>query len=187
MAPGNSRRRELLIARRLIERTHNSGIHRRLPEVVCLTYYRPKVVCLTYYVNYTEPVNTVDALVQLSFQIQRVLASVGAEYDLSIIQIRLLGILRDRQPGMLELGNHLGLDKSSITGLVSRAEKRGLVERTPSPHDGRGVLVALTPAGRRLAERGEADIARRITELTKRLNATQRKQFTQLASVVVHG
>jgi len=131
-------------------------------------------------------VNTVDALVQLSFQVQRILAAVGAEHDLSIIQIRLLGILRDRQPGMLELGQHLGLDKSSITGLVSRAEKRGLVQRTPSPHDGRGVLVALTPAGRRLAEQGEMQITRRITELTKALNATQRKEFTQLASVLVN-
>ncbi|TDW22454.1 MarR family winged helix-turn-helix transcriptional regulator [Kribbella kalugense] len=130
--------------------------------------------------------NTVDALVQLSFQVQRILAEAGAEHDLSIVQLRLLGILRDRQPGMLELGQHLGLDKSSITGLVSRAEKRGLVERSPSPHDGRGVLVALTPAGRRLVEVGEAQINRRITELTKRLNATQRKQFTQLASVLVN-
>ncbi|TDW76720.1 DNA-binding MarR family transcriptional regulator [Kribbella pratensis] len=127
-----------------------------------------------------------DALVQLSFQVQRILAAVGAEHDLSIIQIRLLGILRDRQPGMLEVGQHLGLDKSSITGLVSRAEKRGLVQRTPSPHDGRGVLVALTPAGRRLAEQGEMQITRRITELTKVLNATQRKEFTQLASVLLN-
>jgi DNA-binding MarR family transcriptional regulator len=130
--------------------------------------------------------NTVDALVQLSFQVQRILAEAAAEHDLSIVQLRLLGILRDRQPGMLELGQHLGLDKSSITGLVSRAEKRGLVERSPSPHDGRGVLVTLTPAGRRLVEVGEAQINRRITQLTKRLNATQRKQFTQLASVLVN-
>jgi DNA-binding MarR family transcriptional regulator len=130
--------------------------------------------------------NTVDALVQLSFQVQRILAEAAAEHDLSIVQLRLLGILRDRQPGMLELGRHLGLDKSSITGLVSRAEKRGLVERSPSPHDGRGVLVTLTPAGRRLVEVGEAQINRRITQLTKRLNATQRKQFTQLASVLVN-
>lgn len=51
-----------------------------------------------------QPLNTVDALVQLSFLIQRVLATTGAAHDLSIVQIRLLGILRDRQPGMLELG-----------------------------------------------------------------------------------
>ncbi|GHF33280.1 hypothetical protein FHX82_005262 [Amycolatopsis bartoniae] len=50
---------------------------------------------------------------------------VAAEHELSVVQLRLLGVLRDRRPGMLELGAHLGLDKSSMTGLVSRAEKRG--------------------------------------------------------------
>ena len=131
------------------------------------------------------PLDTVDALVQLSFLTQRILSAVGAEHDLSIIQIRLLGVLRDRQVGMLELGGHLGLDKSSMTGLVSRAEKRGLVRRSPSPHDGRAVLVSLTPAGRRLAEYGSAEIRRRITELTAGLTVDQVAQLTQLAAGLV--
>ncbi|MEU7837304.1 MarR family transcriptional regulator [Nonomuraea sp. NPDC049129] len=131
------------------------------------------------------PLNTVDALVQLSFLVQRVLSEAGAEHDLSIIQIRLLGILRDRQCGMLELGGYLGLDKSSMTGLVSRAEKRGLVQRSPSPHDGRAVLVRLTPEGRRFAEGCAAEIGRRVMGLTDRLSAAQRAQLTRLATAVV--
>lgn len=120
-----------------------------------------------------EPLSTVDALVQLSFLIQGVLAEVAAEHDLSLIQVRLLGILCDRRPGMLELARYLGLDKSSTTGLVSRAEKRGLVQRLPSPHDGRAVLVGLTPFGRELAERGTAEAERRITALTQVLTADE--------------
>ena len=131
------------------------------------------------------PLNTVDALVQLSFLIQRILSATGTEHDLSIIQIRLLGVLRDRQAGMLELGSHLGLDKASMTGLVSRAEKRGLVQRSPSPHDGRAVLVSLTRLGWQLTDRGSAEISRRITELTDNLTATQRTQLTQLATKLV--
>ncbi|MBT2225324.1 MarR family winged helix-turn-helix transcriptional regulator [Nonomuraea sp. NEAU-A123] len=133
-----------------------------------------------------QPLNTVDALVQLSFLTQGIMSAVGAEYDLSIIQIRLLGILRDRQAGMLELGGHLGLDKSSMTGLVGRAEKRGLVQRSPSPHDGRAVLVSLTPLGRQLTERGAAEMSRRITGLIeRRLTAAQRTQLTELATALV--
>ncbi|MEV0094019.1 MarR family transcriptional regulator [Streptomyces sp. NPDC050738] len=132
-----------------------------------------------------QPLNTVDALVQLSFLTQRVLAATGTEHDLSIIQIRLLGILRDRQAGMLEIGTHLGLDKSSMTGLVGRAEKRGLVRRSPSPHDGRAVLVALTPLGQELTDRCTAEITRRITGLTERLTAAQRTQLTGLAAALV--
>jgi MarR family transcriptional regulator, lower aerobic nicotinate degradation pathway regulator len=132
------------------------------------------------------PLSTVDALVQLSFLIQRALSSVGAEHDLSIIQIRLLGVLRDRHPGMLELGSHLGLDKSSMTGLVGRAEKRGLVQRSPSPRDGRAVLVRLTPLGRRLAEQCAAEVARRVAGITAALTDAQVGQLTDLAASLLH-
>ena len=63
---------------------------------------------------------------------------------------------------MNELARLLELDKSSITGLVDRAERRGLVDRVPSPADGRAVLVRLTHEGRSLvsqvAARFEADV-----------------------------
>ena len=133
-----------------------------------------------------HPQNLVDALAQLSFLIQRILTTASAEHDLSVIQIRLLGILRDRRPGMLELGNHLGLDKSSMTGLVSRAEKRGLVQRSPSPHDGRAVLVSLTPFGRELVEQCTTEVGQRIAELASRLTEPQRVQLTMLAAELVH-
>jgi DNA-binding MarR family transcriptional regulator len=129
--------------------------------------------------------NTVDALVQLSFRVQRLLADVGAERDLSVVQLRLLGILRDRQAGMLELGQYLGLDKSSMSGLVSRAEKRGLLTRTPSPHDGRAVIVSLTPLGRRFTEEGAAEVGRRIDALTAHLTAEERAALTALATRLV--
>ncbi|MEU6146531.1 MarR family transcriptional regulator [Streptomyces sp. NPDC047081] len=131
--------------------------------------------------------STVDALVQLSFLVQGVLGRVAAEHDLSIVQVRLLAILRDRRPGMLELARHLGLDKSSMTGLVGRAEKRGLVRRIPSPVDGRGVLVTLTPAGRELAERGEAEMDERIGELTASLTAAEHVQLRGLAAKLLQG
>src|SRR5664279_3582354 len=58
----------------------------------------------------------VDGLVQLSFQVQSVIAQTAARHDLTVPQVRLLGILRDREPGMLQLARHLGLDKSSWSG-----------------------------------------------------------------------
>ncbi|MDL4818383.1 MarR family winged helix-turn-helix transcriptional regulator [Actinomadura opuntiae] len=134
-----------------------------------------------------RPLDPVDALVQLSFLVQGVLSAIGSEHDLSIIQIRLLGILRDRRAGMVELATYLGLDKSSMTGLVGRAEKRGLVKRSPSPHDGRAVLVSLTPDGERLTERAGAEIARRVAGLTERLSPAERDELTRLATVLLDG
>ena len=72
----------------------------------------------------------VDGLVQLSFLIQMVLSEVAAGYALTVAQMRLMGILRGREPAMLELARFMSLDKSSVSGLIDRAERRGLVERT---------------------------------------------------------
>ncbi len=109
----------------------------------------------------------VDALAQLSFLIQGTLERRASEHDLSMIQTRLLGVLRDRMPTMNELAKLLELDKSSVTGLVDRAERRGLVRRVPSKTDGRAVQVTLTDAGRAqvaaVATSFEADVAAILT------------------------
>src|ERR1700754_230155 len=57
-----------------------------------------------------------DAIVQLSFEVQGLLGELAAEHDLSLTQFRLLAILRDREPAMLDLARHLKLEKSSATG-----------------------------------------------------------------------
>src|SRR5271154_314061 len=96
-------------------------------------------------------INLTDALVELSFLLQAKLAHLAGEYDLSLTQVRLLGILRDREPGIVELAATLGLDKSSVSGLVDRAQRRGLVERASSKStDGRAIRVVLTKHGRRM-------------------------------------
>src|ERR1700749_1978861 len=99
----------------------------------------------------SEPeLDPVDGLAQLAFLITGMLERRAAERDLSIAATRLLGVLRDREPTMQELARLLDLDKSSVTGLVDRAERRGLVARAPSPADRRAVLVRLTEEGRSL-------------------------------------
>ncbi|QHT63015.1 MarR family transcriptional regulator [Paenibacillus lycopersici] len=129
----------------------------------------------------------VDSLVQFSFLIQSILSKVGAPHDLSIIQIRLLGIVRDREPSMLQLAQYLGLDKSSITGLIDRAERRGLVQRVPSPTDRRGFHVRITEAGLRLTQTGAMEIERRINEAVAGLTEAERAQLSALAAKTLAG
>jgi DNA-binding MarR family transcriptional regulator len=127
-----------------------------------------------------EELSVVDALVQLSFRVQGVLADAGAAHDLSMTQLRLIGVLRDRTPGMQELAGHLGLDKSSVTGLVDRAEARGLVRRRSSAHDGRAVTVSLTPSGRRIGVAILARVTTAITALVEPLTAAQERDLVKL-------
>src|SRR5580698_6338922 len=129
--------------------------------------------------------DVVDALAQLSFIVQGTLGRLAGEHDLSIVQTRLLGVLRDRSPGMNELARHLELDKSSITGLVDRAERRGLVRRTASPRDGRSVHVQLTEEGRQLATACAAEVRRHVTWLSRGMTDAERRRLTALVSQVL--
>ena len=133
----------------------------------------------------TEDLGLVDALAQLSFLVQNALAEIAGEYDLSITQTRLLGILRDREPTMNQLGHHLGLDKSSITGLVDRAQRRGLVTRTASTVDRRSFQVSITDAGRQLAQQVAARFAERIERCAEPLPGADRERLSRMATRIV--
>lgn len=127
----------------------------------------------------SEP-SSVDALAQLSFVVGVLLDARAAEEGLSIQQVRLLGILRDREPTINELASHVGLDKSSMSGAVARAERRGLVSRVPDEQDGRSVRVRLEPAGRALLETARERFDRDAHGILSALTERQRVQWTSL-------
>ncbi len=129
--------------------------------------------------------STVDALAQLSFLIQNALIRLAAEEGMSLIQTRLLGVLRDRQPSMHELARLLELDKSSVTGLVSRAERRGLVERVTSTADRRSVLVRLTAEGRSLVSRVSTRFEADVSMMLVCLPASDRHALSELVGRVL--
>ena len=64
------------------------------------------------------------------------------------------GLLRAR-----ELGADIGWDRSRLSHQVGRMEKRGLVVREECTEDGRGLMVRLTPAGRKAIQRAAPDHA----------------------------
>lgn len=126
----------------------------------------------------------IDALVRTTFQVTGMLTRLGAENDLSLTQIRVLGILRDRRPRVTELAAYLGLDKSSMSGLIDRAERRGLLARAKNPHDARAVDVYLTPAGEELIQRLVVEGRRALAPAIGRLRREQREQLTELLEIV---
>ncbi|WP_156077416.1 MarR family winged helix-turn-helix transcriptional regulator [Saccharothrix sp. NRRL B-16314] len=121
-----------------------------------------------------------DALVRTSFRVMAVLTRIAAEHDLSLTQLRVLGILRDRRPRMTDLAAFLGLDKSTMSGLVERAERRGLVARDKSPQDRRAVDVFITPAGSELAERLQEEVRAALKPFMDRLEPDEHRQLAQL-------
>lgn len=67
-----------------------------------------------------------------------------------------LVLLVHSQDGALPLskiGERLQVHPTSVTNIVDRLEKSGLVTRRPNPLDGRGVLAEITDAGREAVEK----------------------------------
>lgn len=129
-----------------------------------------------------EELAPVDGLAQLAFVITGLLESRADEHDLSLAATRLLGVLRDREPTMNELARLLQLDKSSVTGLVDRAERRGLVTRVPSPDDRRSVIVRLTSEGQSLVSATAGHFAADVSAMLDHLPPRDRAALARLVS-----
>jgi len=128
----------------------------------------------------TEQNGLVDALARSGFATMAVLTRLSAEHDLSLTQLRVLAILRDRRVRMSTLADHLGLERSTLSGLVDRAERRNLLQRAPNRTDGRAVDVLLTAEGARLARRLGAEVQRSLAPMTASLTPAEQRRLRTL-------
>lgn len=96
----------------------------------------------------------------------QVLAAEVAGLDLTASEINALANLADgRSRSVSELGRAAGTRPTTLTSVLDRLERRGHITRRPRPADRRGVLVGLTPSGRRAA----ATIQHAITGIEQRV------------------
>lgn len=123
-------------------------------------------------------------LIQLSRLVQAAFARVADRHELTPMRARLLCVLAESSRGMAELAREFGVEKAALTGLVDRAEQRGLVERRAVPGDRRAVSVTLTPAGLRTAGGFHAEVTAELCQLMAPLTAGERASFrTALATI----
>ena len=127
----------------------------------------------------------VPALVRATFLVNAVYAESAREHGLTSQQGQLLCVLMPGPFSMGELGATLGLAKSSLTGLVDRSERNGLVRRDPDPEDARGVRVSLTPRGSALVHTFYDETCRRVDELPKGFSAAERAALAGLLGRIV--
>jgi DNA-binding MarR family transcriptional regulator len=146
------------------------------------------MIGITNYVKYDLRMTSdalIDGLVRSAFEVMGVLTRLSAKHDLSLTQLRVLGILRDRRVRVTDLAAYLGLDKSTLSGLIDRAERRGLLARGKNPDDRRVVEVSMTPAGMELFERLEAEGRVALEPATGRLDPKQQAELARLLELVL--
>lgn len=130
--------------------------------------------------------NLIDALVQLSFIVQAILGRLAGEQGLSVTQLRMLAVLDDREIGMRQLAGILELEKSSVTGLVDRAERRGLVHRVAVPGNRRAVHVTVTADGRAVVQSVREAIKAEIGQLASTLSDSRQHTFRHSIESLIH-
>jgi MarR family transcriptional regulator, organic hydroperoxide resistance regulator len=72
-----------------------------------------------------------------------------------------------------DLSEKLGLSNSTVSGVLDRLEKQGLVERTRSEEDRRVVHVNLTPEFRKNAEQRFKDVERSFEEVVSKASTEE--------------
>jgi DNA-binding MarR family transcriptional regulator len=127
----------------------------------------------------------VEALTQVARLIERMHERGAREQGLSPTLARLLGTLSGRAPTMNELAGALDLDKSSISGLVDRAQRRGLVRRIPSQIDRRAVRIRLTDAGLELVQRLQESQTEAVAALLDALAPAEVAALTESLSGIL--
>ena len=92
-------------------------------------------------------------------------------HGISLVHLSVLSIIQANGPqSMGRLADALDVSVASVTGIVSRMQERGLIERRDDPHDRRVVLVDLAEAGQRFVE--DLD-TQRLTFLRQALSGLQ--------------
>ncbi|CAB3739165.1 hypothetical protein LMG27174_06530 [Paraburkholderia rhynchosiae] len=96
-------------------------------------------------------------LLRLSAHIDQALKEAAASQGILPAELLLLDALLTSGPpyrqSPTQLQKPLAMTLGGITKCVSRLEQMGLVERTPDPTDGRGILVRMKPQARKILEK----------------------------------
>jgi MarR family transcriptional regulator, lower aerobic nicotinate degradation pathway regulator len=83
------------------------------------------------------------------------------------------------------LARSIGLDTSTIAGVIDRLEARGLMLRSASPEDRRVRLLSLTPEGLELLEATLPSVLRAQQRMLEPLPPAERGEFMRMLRVLV--
>lgn len=84
-----------------------------------------------------------------------------------------------------ELGEAMGVDRSTVVAVIDRLEGRKLVARHPAPNDRRSYALELTDEGRALLERVRPLVAAHEERLAAGLSETERGTLIALLRRVI--
>ena len=131
-----------------------------------------------------SPLQVLSRISRLARHLDLARAGAFADHGLEPWEFDVLSALRrsgspyELSPG--QLVTQTLVTSGTMTNRVDRLTARGFVDRSPDPTDRRGVIVALTPAGREVVDAALADLLERERTVLARLPGAQRAQLAEL-------
>jgi DNA-binding MarR family transcriptional regulator len=106
-------------------------------------------------------------------------------YDLSVSQLLCLQTLHENgRMSMSDIAESIMVNVSTVTGIVDRLERKGLIERQRETTDRRVITIALTEKGTSLAENSPPAVHHKIVRTVQMLSEAEREEvFDALDSV----
>jgi DNA-binding MarR family transcriptional regulator len=111
------------------------------------------------------------------------------EYGISIPQLLALNYLRKQdyfRASHKELKDFLQLNASTVTGIISRLETKGLIARLPRHEDRRVAYVTITAKGSELLEAMPEPMHERISQKLKGLSAGELVELERAFDTISH-
>jgi len=103
------------------------------------------------------------------------------KYSLTPPQFAMLAFLWKRDGlSQIQLGNCMNTDRTTISGIVDRLEKDGLVTRRRDPEDRRTYLINLTPRAFALQDEMEEMATQAKYEVTAMLSDGEKEQLERI-------
>jgi DNA-binding MarR family transcriptional regulator len=111
-----------------------------------------------------------------------------AAFELTPLQFAVLDSLLGNGPqDQVTLGGAVALDRSTISLVIRKLERRGLVRRARSAQDQRAKVVTITAAGQKLVEAALGAVESAQQRIVAPLDDDETQRLLQLLEKLAHG
>jgi DNA-binding MarR family transcriptional regulator len=133
---------------------------------------------------------------EILINIRKILRSINLEskriqkeYGISIPQYLCLNFLQSQEEynaTLTEIKNHLNLNASTVTGIITRLEARGYIAKLPNQNDKRSSKIYLTALGEKAVNSVPDLMHEKLTRKLKDLSDAELTQVKQSLDILVN-
>ena len=121
-------------------------------------------------------------LTTLGYLVSELMEDALRPLGLRMRDYRMLRILyADGPQPQNSIGAQLGIDRTSVVGLIDSLERKGLAKRERSPEDRRAYVVKLTPKGQKTIVKAIERLGETEQAMFRPLGSNERRELQRLA------